>query len=87
MQKLPKYMHKPRKFRKNQCVQGKSSESEPSMVFEFSDENGRKLAVDAGKLSNKTALSDEMNQKLQDFIFGSGETPQKSVAMEMKVVL
>jgi hypothetical protein len=56
------------------------------MVFEFSDENGRKLAVDAGKLSDKSALSDEMNQKLQDFIFGSGESPRKSVAMEMKVV-
>jgi hypothetical protein len=56
------------------------------MVFEFSDENGRKLAVDAGKLSDKTTLSDEMNQKLQDSIFGSGESPRKSVAMEMKVV-
>jgi hypothetical protein len=86
MQKLPKYMHKPRKFRKNQCVQGKPSESEPSMVFEISDENGRKIAVDAGKLSDKKFLSDEMNQKLQDFIFGSSNTPQKSVAMEMKVV-
>jgi hypothetical protein len=86
MQKLPKYMHKPRKFQKNQCVQGKPSESEPSMVVEFEDENGRKFAVNAGKLSEKKCLSDEMNQKLQDFIFGSGDSPRKSVAMEMKVV-
>jgi hypothetical protein len=56
------------------------------MVVEFEDENGRKFAVNAGKMSEKKCLSDEMNQKLQDFIFGSGESPRKTVAMEMKVV-
>jgi hypothetical protein len=82
MQKLPKYMHKPRKFLKNQCVQGKPTEINPEVVFEMTNEKGEKLIIDAGKMGEKTALSDEMNQRLQDFVFGSGETPQKSIEMK-----
>jgi hypothetical protein len=57
----------------------------PEVMVEITNEKGEKLTVDAGRLAEKTVLSDEMNQKLQDFILGTGETPMKSVKTEIKI--
>jgi hypothetical protein len=40
------------------------------VVFEMTNEKGEKLTVDAGRLADKTELSNEMNERLQAFIFG-----------------
>jgi hypothetical protein len=58
---------------------------DPEVKIEITNEKGEKLTVDAGRLAEKPVLYDEMNQKLQDFISGTGETPMKSVRTEIKI--
>jgi hypothetical protein len=57
----------------------------PEVMVEITNEKGEKLTVDAGRMAEKTVKSDEMNQQLQDFILGTGETPMKSVRTEIKI--
>jgi hypothetical protein len=73
MQKLPQDMHEFRKFRKNQCAQGKSLEINPEVVFEMKNEKGEKLTVDAGRLADKSEFSVETTEKVHTFIFGTKE--------------
>jgi hypothetical protein len=58
---------------------------DPEVKIEITNEKGEKLTVDAGRMAEKTVKSDEMNQQLQDFILGTGETPMKSVRTEIKI--
>jgi hypothetical protein len=57
----------------------------PEVMVQITNEKGEKVTVDAGRLAEKTVLSDGMNQKLQDFILGTGETPMKSVRTGIKI--
>jgi hypothetical protein len=48
---------------------------EPEVVFEITYEKGEKFTTDPIIFGGKLVLSDEMNHKLQDFIFRSCEMP------------
>jgi hypothetical protein len=52
---------------------------EPEVVFEITNVNGEKFTTDPLIFGGEIVLSDEMNHKLQDFIFRSSEMPERTL--------
>jgi hypothetical protein len=82
MQKLPKYMQKSEVYeamQKHHVVQkryvDKRLKMDLTVFFEITNEEGEKLTTDFIRLenqTNQTDFSDEMKEKLQAFLFGTG---------------
>jgi hypothetical protein len=82
MQKLPKYMQKSEVYeamQKLHVVQKRYVDEHLKMdlkvFFEITNEKGEKLTTDTIRLvdqTNQTDFSDEMKEKLQAFLFGTG---------------
>ncbi len=80
MQKLQKNTHRPRRYREKSMktfLQGKPDE--PILTFEFTDKDGRKIALDS-----EERKTDENVTKLEEFLFGKDSPSQKGLTIQVR---